>query len=130
MPRITVKTDREKEEPVYRQVARQVREMIAAGQLLPGFRLPAVRTLASDLGVNLNTVARAYRVLEDEGFLRIHGRSGAEVVAPAQFGGNDVPEELRRALREVLARLRQAGLEPEALRGLVLRVIDSMNAGG
>jgi len=126
VPQITVRMEREKEEPVYRQVARQVREMIASGELLPGFRLPAVRALASDLGVNLNTIARAYRVLEDEGFLRIHGRSGAEVIAPNPSATNEVPEELRGALREVLARLRQSGMAPEALRRLVAREIDSM----
>jgi GntR family transcriptional regulator len=126
---ITVRMDREAEEPVYRQVARQVREMIASGELLPGFRLPAVRTLASDLGVNLNTIARAYRVLEDEGFLRIHGRSGAEVVAPDHSGNNEIPEELHQALREVLARLRQSGLGPEALHRLAAREIDSLALG-
>jgi GntR family transcriptional regulator len=126
---ITVRMDSESEEPVYRQVARQVREMIASGELLPGFRLPAVRTLASDLGVNLNTIARAYRLLEDEGFLRIHGRSGAEVIAPDRPGNHDVPEELHRALREVLARLRQSGVAPEALRRLVAREIDSIALG-
>jgi GntR family transcriptional regulator len=129
VPQITVRMDRERDEPVYRQVARQVREMIASGELLPGFRLPAVRVLASDLGVNLNTVARAYRVLEDEGFLRIHGRSGAEVIAPDHAGNNEVPEELHQALREVLARLRQSGIAPEALRRLVAGEIDSMALG-
>jgi GntR family transcriptional regulator len=126
---IAVRMDREKEEPVYRQVARQIREMIASGELLPGFRLPAVRTLACDLGVNLNTIARAYRVLEDEGFLRIHGRSGAEVIAPDRSGKNDVPQELHQALREVLARLRQSGLAPQALRRLVVEEIDSLALG-
>jgi GntR family transcriptional regulator len=126
---ITVRMDRESEEPVYRQVARQVREMIASGELRPGFRLPAVRTLASDLGVNLNTIARAYRVLEDEGFLCIHGRSGAEVIAPDRAGDNEVSEELHQALREILARLRQSGLAPEALRRLVTGEIESMALG-
>jgi GntR family transcriptional regulator len=126
VPQITVRMDREKEEPVYRQVARQVREMIASGELLPGFRLPAVRALASDLGVNLNTIARAYRVLEDEGFVRIHGRSGADVLAPPATPTDGVPAELRQSLRELLARLRQTGVGSEELRQMVLREIDSM----
>jgi GntR family transcriptional regulator len=126
MHRITVNTDDEKDEPVYRQVARQLREMIASGQLPASFRLPAVRTLASDLGVNLNTVARAYRVLEDEGFIRIRGRSGAEVLAPPVSATAEVPEPLRKTLREVLARLRQAGLGLEELRQMVGREIDSL----
>ena len=70
-------------EPVYEQIARQIRTRIAAGDLPPGHALPPVRTLASDLGVNLNTVARAYRQLEEQGFVLIRDRSGAEVAAPA-----------------------------------------------
>jgi DNA-binding transcriptional regulator YhcF (GntR family) len=45
--------------------------------------LPSVRQLASDLGVNLNTVARAYRLLKAEGFLSIKDRAGVTVDAPA-----------------------------------------------
>jgi DNA-binding transcriptional regulator YhcF (GntR family) len=127
MAQITVRTDEENGEPVYRQVARQLRDMIVSSQLLPGFRLPAVRTLASDLGVNLNTIARAYWVLEEEGFVRIRGRSGAEVLAPAPAPTNGVPRELRQTLREVLARLRQAGLGFEELRQMVMREIDTMS---
>jgi DNA-binding transcriptional regulator YhcF (GntR family) len=124
-----IETDESREEPVYRQVARQIREKIAFGQLPAGHRLPSVRTLASDLGVNLNTVARAYRVLEEEGFVRIRGRSGAEVAAPGGASSeNEVGQGLRESLREVLARLRQKGLDLEELREVVLREIESLPA--
>jgi DNA-binding transcriptional regulator YhcF (GntR family) len=123
MEQITVVFDQE--EPVYHQIARQLREMVAAGRLPPGFRLPTVRTLARDLGVNLNTIARAYRVLEGEGFIRISGRSGAEVVPPAHAGG-EVPEPLRVGLRTLLARLRQAGVDDGELRAVVLREIERL----
>ncbi len=125
MEQITILFDRD--EPVYRQIARQLRDMVAAGRLPPGFRLPTVRTLARDLGVNLNTIARAYRVLEEEGFIRIHGRAGAEVVPPASSGG-DVPEPLRMGLRTLLARLRQAGVNEAELRAVVLREIEGLGS--
>jgi DNA-binding transcriptional regulator YhcF (GntR family) len=124
-----IETDESREEPVYRQVARQIREKIAFGKLPAGHRLPSVRTLASDLGVNLNTVARAYRVLAEEGFVRIRGRSGAEVVAPGEESSKEeVSQGLRESLREVLARLRQKGLELDELREVVSREIDSLPA--
>jgi GntR family transcriptional regulator len=53
---LTVVVERSSDESVYEQIARQVRFAIASGGLEPGFVLPPVRTLASDLGVNLNTV--------------------------------------------------------------------------
>lgn len=97
-------------EPVYAQIARQIRGAIASGTLPVGRALPSVRTVASDLGVNLNTVARAYRLLQDEGFLDIRDRSGALVAAPPARAPRDRVEPLRRDLRETVARLRQAGV--------------------
>jgi DNA-binding transcriptional regulator YhcF (GntR family) len=119
----------EVEEPVYRQVARQIRDKIVYGELAPGHRLPSVRALASDLGVNLNTVARAYRTLEQEGFVSIVGRSKVEVAPPGEgaTGANErPPSQLLAALRESLARLRQSGLAPGELRKIVGKEIDSM----
>jgi GntR family transcriptional regulator len=103
------------DEPVYGQIARQLREAIARGALPAGRVLPPVRTVAGDLGVNLNTVARAYRLLQDEGFLEITHRSGARVVSPAAGAARDRVEPLRRDLRETLARLRQAGVDRAGL---------------
>jgi len=128
MPQISIATG-QGDEPVYRQVARQLRDMVSAGQLPAGFRLPSVRTLASDLGVNLNTVARAYRLLQDEGFIAIQGRSGAEVRGPASAKAEQIPEPFRRDLRETLAKLRQAGLSREALRRLVIAEIADLKGG-
>ena len=128
MLQIVVRTESDGE-PVYRQIANQVRDAIAAGKLAAGSRLPAVRTLASDLGVNLNTVARAYRQLAEEGFLHIRGRAGAEVVAPSRRRVT-APPGLREELRQVLARLRQAGLDGDGLERLVIREIAALGRGG
>ena len=112
--RWNVVVDRGSAEPVYAQIARQVRARISGGDLKPGAPLPSVRTLASDLGVNLNTVARAYRQLEDGGFVTIAGRSGVRVSPPASAAASK-RDDLRERLRDVLARLRQAGLAPKEL---------------
>jgi GntR family transcriptional regulator len=107
---LTITIDRGQEEPVYAQVAHQVRLLIASGALASGTTLPSVRRLAGDLGVNLNTIARAYRLLEEEGFLVIRGRSGAKVSAPAQEVEHMTQDKLLEELRTTLARLRQAGV--------------------
>ena len=81
---LTLSIDRGLDDPVYEQVADQLRRLISSGALGPGTPLPSVRGLAADLGVNLNTIARAYRLLEGEGFLVIRGRAGAKVAAPPE----------------------------------------------
>ena len=99
----------------------------AAGAVAPGTCLPSVRTLASDLGVNLNTVARAYRLLQEEGFVTIHGRSRVEAAAPARRADAQRRTSLTTGLREALARLRQAGVPAGQLRKLVDREIDALS---
>jgi GntR family transcriptional regulator len=120
--------ERASDEPVYEQIARQIRERVVTGKLPVGASLPTVRTLASDLGVNLNTVARAYWLLEEEGFVRIHDRSGAEIIAPTRKPAA-ARERLRDELRRLLARMRQAGMAPEELQRLTEREIQSIGNG-
>ena len=122
--------DRDSGEPVYGQIARQIRAQAASGSLAPGTVLPPVRRLASDLGVNLNTVARAYRQLEDEGFVRITGRSRAEVIAPSGAARPGERRRLREELRHLLARMRQAGLSIGQLEEVALREIRELGGQG
>jgi GntR family transcriptional regulator len=122
---VTVLIDWALAEPVYAQIARQIRSRIASGDLAPGLMLPPVRVLASDLGVNFNTVARAYCLLEEEGFLRIRSRSGAEVSSPPQGADPAAVDRLRQELAALLARMRQAGLTPAEVRDRVDRELAS-----
>src|SRR5262249_51863842 len=94
--------------PVYRQVADEIKGLIARGALSEGMALPPVRQVADDLGVNLNTIATAYRELQKEGLLKVRHGSGAVVASrrTAQQGDAD----LRRALRASRTHLVLAGL--------------------
>ncbi len=129
MKTVLLRLDPAAEEPVYAQIARQIRERIASGDLRAGAELPSVRRIASDLGVNLNTVARAYRLLEEEGFLRIRSRWGATVAEPASGTDADTRKRLRRELRELLARMRQAGLAPAELRRMAEEEAEAVGQG-
>ncbi|MFN8481684.1 MAG: substrate-binding domain-containing protein [Anaerolineae bacterium] len=79
-------------EPYYAQLARQLRQAIAAERLQPGATLPPVRTLAEDLGCTPGTVARAYVVLQREGLLTGRRGGGTHVA--------DVPPHMAPALRQ------------------------------
>ena len=65
--------------PPYEQVRAQLARQVQAGELAPGTRLPSVRRLAGDLGLAVNTVARAYRELEQAGLVATRGRNGTVV---------------------------------------------------
>ena len=69
--------------PPYEQVRNQLAERIDTGELAPGERLPTVRGLATELGLAANTVARAYRELEQAGIVATRGRKGTFVVDAA-----------------------------------------------
>ena len=55
--------------PIYIQIIDQIRELVARGDLKRGDQLPTVRQMATDLRVNFNTVARAYRLLDEAGLI-------------------------------------------------------------
>jgi uncharacterized membrane protein/DNA-binding transcriptional regulator YhcF (GntR family) len=99
---LTLTIDRSDAVPVYEQVASQIRRLIAGGDLPVGALLPPVRRLAGDLGVGLNTIARAYRALGDEGFLVTRDRVGVEVAAPARPADGAAPADLLESLRVTL----------------------------
>jgi GntR family transcriptional regulator len=102
---------------IYQQIADGVRLLIASGGLKEGVLLPSVRQLANDLGVNLNTVATAYRELQEEGLLVIRAGSGC-VVAPRK-ATDAKPAELRKPLRSALAQFVLAGLNAKQIRTIV-----------
>lgn len=127
MSPVTVDLDHESGESVYAQIASAIRGAIATGRLRVGAALPSVRVIASDLGVNLNTVARAYRLLESEGFVEIRGRSGVRVASPAARAAAGTRERLRERLGEVLAHMRQSGIPAKEIGKIVEREIAALD---
>jgi GntR family transcriptional regulator len=96
--------------PLYRQIHAQVKHAVAAGALKPGDALPSVRKLAGELGINPNTVARAYLNLEQEGVIRTVPGGGTYV----QDG---VPGLLKaEKLRRIRPLARQLAVEGTQLR--------------
>lgn len=94
--------------PIYRQVADEIKGLIARGALSEGMALPPVRQVADDLGVNLNTIAAAYRELQKEGLLKV--RHGAGAVVSSRRVAQQSDSDLRKSLRASLAHLVLAGL--------------------
>jgi GntR family transcriptional regulator len=94
--------------PIYQQITDGIKALIAGGELREGMTLPSVRQVAGDLGVNLNTVAVAYRQLQDEGFVTV--RHGAGAVISSRSARPVEQAELYKPLRTVLTQLVLSGL--------------------
>lgn len=116
-------------EPLHEQIVRGLRQAIARGAVRVGDRLPSVRQLAGDLGVNLNTVARAYRRLEEEGLLRVRHGQGAVVSSDqsSDAGRDGAEADLDRALDAALSQARIRGLSPSALRAAADRALQRIS---
>ncbi|MEG1679929.1 MAG: GntR family transcriptional regulator [Stenotrophomonas sp.] len=105
-------------EPIYRQIAEQLRRMISAGQLPTGTLLPSVREVASAHAINPMTVSRAYSQLETEGLLeRLRGKGMA--IASRRAGGDSLSQRLQQA-EPLLQELARHCLELELPAGHVL----------
>ena len=115
--------------PLIDQLVRGLRHAIAAGTLEPGSELPPVRQLANDLGINLNTVARAYRMLEARGLVRAARGRGTRVTASRERAAADPPQRkarLAEELRAVLADAKLAGMDRAALERMIDRQLDTL----
>ncbi|MFZ0583990.1 MAG: GntR family transcriptional regulator [Candidatus Acidiferrales bacterium] len=108
--------------PIYQQVADGIKELIARGKLAEGAALPPVRQVAADLGVNLNTIATAYRELQKDGLIVIKHGSGS-VVAPRTVTDRS-QDELLRPLRTALTELVLAGLSSSKILSMVVRELN------
>ncbi|NHF62787.1 MULTISPECIES: GntR family transcriptional regulator [Microcella] len=115
---VTVST--ESATPPYEQIRVQVRDAVASGALAPGAKLPPVRRLAEDLGLAVNTVARAYRELEADGVVETRGRNGT-VVSPHGDATERAAQQAATAYVETVRRLGVADDHARALIDAALR---------
>lgn len=107
--------------PIYLQIMEQIRQKVASGELSQGDQLPTVRQLATDLRVNFNTVARAYRLLDQAGLISTqHGRGTYIWEAPS----SETLDQLRQQSLDGLTRrymneAARLGAKPENISKLV-----------
>jgi len=87
--------------PIYIQITNQIESQVIGGKLQPGDQLPTVRALASELRVNFNTVARAYRMLDEARIISTQQGRGTYIT---EVPPPNVKEKLRNETLEALAR--------------------------
>lgn len=98
--------------PIYQQIRNQIVLGIAEGKLIAGEKLPTIRALSEECGINMMTVSKAYQLLKQEGYIHTDRRSGATVCQQQNKAGPK--QETIDGLRLRLGELRLAGLNKEA----------------
>jgi GntR family transcriptional regulator len=113
--------DPDSSRPPFEQVRTQLSDAIASGALGAEERLPPIRQLATELGLAVNTVARAYRELESAGLVETRGRNGTFVVG--------APTEIRRRALELtqahIDRMRELGVTPTETLAMLRRELET-----
>ena len=103
--------------PIYMQILRFIKRGIVSGSVLHGDELPSRRVLSSPLGINPNTVQKAYRMLEDEGLIESHSGAKSFIVLDNAAIERVRSELIKTDILSVVDALKQAGMsKEEALR--------------
>lgn len=113
--------------PIYQQITDGIKALIARGDLREGMTLPSVRQVAGDLGVNLNTVAAAYRQLQDERLVTVRHGAGAVIASRAP---QPVEQAELQPLRTALTQLVLTGLTDLEILGAVRDELELLQQKG
>lgn len=118
--------------PIYLQIIDRIEDQVSSGELKPGDQLPTVRQLAADLRVNFNTVARAYRMLDEAGLISTQQGRGTYVLGKVQA---ERVEGLHHAavealVRSFLADAARQGFGPDDVEEISRRMIKRWRAEG
>jgi GntR family transcriptional regulator len=117
--------------PAYRQIAGGIRAMLVAGAFRAGDLLPTIRQLAVDLGIHPNTVAEAYRVLADEGWVDLRRRRGASVLERATpVPAPDAADGFGRRIGELVAEALAAGVPAASLAARLSDIAQKLDTKG
>jgi GntR family transcriptional regulator len=115
--------------PIYLQIVNQVKYLVASGRLTPGEELPPIRVLATQLVVNPNTVARAYRELELAGIVAKRRTAGTYVsAAGSPLARRERLKILTERIDALLAEARQMNIDTDTLVDLVRQREEIMQA--
>jgi len=103
--------------PIYTQIVEQVKQQVLSGELKPGDQLPTVRALALELRVNFNTVARAYRLLDEAGIISTQQGRGTYIleVPPPERTDKLRQQALQALTRDYLNEALRLGCSPDEI---------------
>ena len=115
--------------PIYVQLVEQVQQFVATGLLKPGDQLPTVRQLASELRVNFNTVARAYRMLDEAGLISTQQGRGTYILDQTDDRLKDLlkQETLQVQVERFVSDLEKQGFSKNEIREVISKVLNEIH---
>lgn len=112
-----IEIDVNDETPIFLQLVNQVKEMVSSGVITTGFSLPSIRQLANELGVNQNTVAKAYKMLERDAIIVARGYRGTFIHENAQQNCQvNLQDKGVEIMGEAITNMRTLGLTDSEIR--------------
>ncbi|MGL5021363.1 MAG: GntR family transcriptional regulator [Mycoplasmatales bacterium] len=121
--------DLESKKSIFKQLQSQIIKAIANGELKDGDVLPSIREMASDLGINMHTVNKAYSALKEDGYVSISKR-GVSIENRANYEANkDYIEELEQQLELNITKAITKGIEKEDIEEIINKIYKSFKKG-
>ena len=120
-----IHVDLRSREPIYEQIARGFRRLALAGVLEPGNQLPSVRQLSAELGVNPNTVHRAYTLLEERGVTYSQPGRGSYISPDAVKTADVTRETALEGLTRAMEKAQEAGISRQEAAARLEEVYDA-----
>ena len=112
--------------PLYEQICDKLKELIISGALGENERIPSVRELAAMLAINPNTIQKAYKELEAEGFIYSQRARGSFVSPAERIKKHTDEKQLLGALEQELSKLYYLGVK----KGSIIKLMDKIYEGG
>ena len=117
--------------PIYEQICEQVRAQIVPGALKEDEPLPTIRSLAKDLRISVITTKRAYDELEKDGYIYTVAAKGCYVAERnEQLVREEYLKQVETHMQAAVEAAAVCGITGEALRGLLLTLLDTVGGGG
>ncbi|MGE7690148.1 GntR family transcriptional regulator [Lysinibacillus sp. NPDC097214] len=121
---MNIHLDPSSELQLYKQLANQLIELIAKGELKNGDILPSVRSMATDLGINVSTVSKSYHELEDKGLIELKPKAKAIIIGGQKKELEETEvEKVENALKPIMAEAFARGLEKDQMTSLIHRIL-------
>jgi len=121
---MNIHLDPSSELQLYKQLANQLIELIAKGKLKNGDTLPSVRSMATDLGINVSTVSKSYHELEEKGLIELKPKAKAIIIGGQKKELEETEvEKVENALKPILAEAIARGLEKDQMTSLFHRIL-------
>lgn len=108
--------------PLYEQIREKIRELIISGAIAEGDKIPSVRELAASLAINPNTIQKAYKDLENEGYIYSQRAKGSFVAPKSHMAQDEKKQKLFEELSEIVREMAFLKIDAEEIKNTVSKI--------